>query len=214
MIFSNDFDEKAIYINFISNRDVLNNEIDIPNILQENNDWKHLFFSQIYFNLKEYSKSKELAMLILDHKDSNSSLIIAESYNILGRIARLYKLEDDAKAFYESAISYFIKENSFFGSFGILRQEFNQANILLLSSELSKALKEYDKLITTIESLKPMKELETEYYKLIIKIYQNKALTLLYQGKTEESKNLFEKALSCLPFIPESSVGADLFLNY
>ena len=85
----------------MNNRDTLNNEIDIPIISNEHNDWKHLFSSQIYFNIKDYSKSKELALSILDHKDSNSFIIIAESYNILGRIARLYKLEDDAKAFYE-----------------------------------------------------------------------------------------------------------------
>ena len=214
MPISNDSEENNYYINYLNTRDSIKNEIDFPEISKLNNDWKNLINSQIKFNIKDYSKSKELAVSILEHKDETISIIIAETYNILGRIARLYKLNDDAKAFYESSVTYFKNSNSDFGTFGILRLEFNQANILLLNSDLSKALKAYDNLIYKTESLTPIKNLEKEYNKLLAKIFQNKALTLLYQGKTEESKNSFERALIYISSVPEESVKADLFLNY
>ena len=185
-----------IYLNFLLTKDTLKEDQDISISISDLSEWIDLYSSQIAFNQKDYSKSKEHAVKVVQNPNSSSNLLVAESYNLLGRIARLYKLDNDAKAFYDSAILNFTKDSSFFGEFGIVRLGFNQANILLLSSELSKAEKAYDELLTKLEVLKPEKELHQEFDRLKLKIYQNKALTFLYDGKVQESKDSFEKALS------------------
>ena len=203
-----------IYLNFLLTKDTIKEDQDISISISDLSEWIDLYSSQIAFNQKDYSKSKEHAVKVVQNPNSSSNLLVAESYNLFGRIARLYKLDNDAKAFYDSAILNFTKDSSFFGEFGIVRLGFNQANILLLSSELSKAEKAYDELLTKLEVLKPEKELHQEFDRLKLKIYQNKALTFLYDGKVQESKDSFEKALSFASSVSGSSTEADLYLNY
>lgn len=203
----------TVYLEFLFKKELIKNFDDLSIDLSDEN-WKNIFSSQISFNNKDYSKSKEFASKIIQNPDINDNILLAEAYNILGRIARLYKLDSDAKAFYDSALTNFKKNNTFFSEFGCVRLEFNQANILLLNSELSKAIKAYTELLEKIEKLKPMDELKSEFDRLKLKIYQNQALTFLYQAKTDDSKNRFEKALTLIPSIEGSSTEADFYVNY
>ncbi len=201
------------YSEFLIKKDNIKNLSELSIELMDDN-WKNIFSSQIAFNDKNFSKSKELALTVLNNRDTNSCLLNAEAYNLLGRIARLYQLEEDAKGFYESAMANFVKDSSFWGHLGSIRLEFNMANILLLNSELSKALISYDALLEKMSLTKPEKNFDKDYDKLKVKIYQNKALTLLYLGKSDESKENFEKAIELVSSVSGTSTEADLYLNY
>ena len=203
----------TVYLEFLFKKDLMKNLDDISIELTDEN-WKNIFSSQITFNNKDYSKSKEFASKIIQAPDLNENLLTAEAYNLLGRIARLYKLDSDAKAFYDSALTNFKKNNTFFGEFGSIRLEFNQANVLLLNSELSKAIKAYTELLTKIESIKPINELAQEFDRLKLKVNQNQALTFLYQAKTDDSRKCFEKAMTYIPSVEGSSTEADFYVNY
>ena len=211
---SRDFLLNSVYNEFLIKKDTIKDQNDLGLSKNNSDNWENLFNSQIYFNNRDYSKSKENALKILENSTNESNLLVAEAYNILGRIARLYKLDEDANAFYNSSINNFKKERSFYGDFGVIRLEFNQANILLLASELSKASKAYDELLNKINTLIADNELQNELDKLKLKLNQNKALTLLYQAKVPESKEFFEKALSYISSVSGTSTEADLYLNY
>ena len=106
-----------IYLNFLLTKDTLKEDQDISISISDLSEWIDLYSSQIAFNQKDYSKSKEHAVKVVQNPNSSSNLLVAESYIILGRIARLYKIDNDAKAFYDSAILNFTKDSSFFGEF-------------------------------------------------------------------------------------------------
>lgn len=210
---SSDNSLNTVYPEFLFKKDTIKSLDDLSIELNDTN-WITIFTSQIAFNNKDFSKSKEYALTVLNSRDTNSCLLNGEAYNLLGRIARLYQLEDDAKGFYDSSIANFAKDTSFWGQLGMIRLNFNMANILLLKNELSKAVASYDSLLEKMTLTKPEANFEQEYDKLKLKIYQNKALTLLYLGKSDESKENFEKAIELVPSVAGSSTEADLYLNY
>ena len=176
--------------------------------------WSTLFNSQKAFNEKEYSLSKDLSLKIINELKPSYSLIIAESYNILGRLARLFKLEKDATNYYNLALEVFKAEKNFFGIYGSQRILFNQANLFLLNSELQKALLLYDEVFNTLKSLNVLSDFKTDIALLLVRILQNKGLAHLYLGKTNDSKNCFESALALLSNDPHKETEANLLLNY
>jgi hypothetical protein len=175
------------------------------------NNWFLLYQGEKAFQNNEYSLAKKLALDVLD-SNNEDLLAKAEGNALLGRIARLHRLFEDALRFFNKAENFFDSENDEFGN---LRMRYNKANILLIKSNLVDAKVQYNNILIDLDRLIQSAP-EIKGNSLKASIIQNIAIINMYQGELTEAENSFKKARELLLSSKETEKNslANLLLNY
>lgn len=176
-------------------------------------NYSNLLKSAYYLKIKNFSQAKQLSGLLINSTNI-SDLIKAEAFNILGIIARLHKLFPEAIVFYEKSELHFKSLNSNVGRIGSLRVKFNTANTYLIKSDLKKALSIYNDIIVDINNLDDQAKKTEQINKILVKSYQNQAISYMYLGEFTESEIFFKLAVKITKVLKNKNIIADLYVNY
>jgi tetratricopeptide (TPR) repeat protein len=174
-------------------------------------NWFNLYKAELEFKKNNYSESKKQTLEVINN-NTVGNLILAEANALLGRIARLHRLFEDAQNFYVKAEEYFALDNN---SYGKIRMKYNMANIFLIKSSFPEALTHYQQILEVLEDKEENIQKENKI-SLQASVLQNIGIIKMYQGELKDSTDHFEKAKKILVSLGKNSEKAlaDLLLNY